>query len=76
MGDVARWEGAKENVPLLVARQGSLREIRASNDDGGNALLVEEIPFRVKVSLVNARFDVGIFEQFPECVGIVEAEVR
>ena len=34
MGDVARWEGAKENVPLLVARQGSLREVRASNDDG------------------------------------------
>lgn len=76
MGDVARWEGAKENVPLLVARQGSLREVRASNDDGGNAPLVEEIPFCVKVSLVNACFNVGIFEQLPERVGIVEAEIR
>ena len=62
MGDVARWEGAKENVPLLVARQGSLREVRASNDDGGNVPLVEERPFCVKISLVNACFDVGIFE--------------
>lgn len=76
MSDVARWEGAKENVPLLVARQCSLREVRASNDGGGNAPLVEEIPFCVKVSLVNARFDVGIFEQLPERVGIVEAEIR
>ena len=76
MGDVARWEGAEEDIPLLIARQGGLREVRASDDDGGNALLVEEIPFRVEVSLINARFDVGIFEQFPECVGIVEAEVR
>ena len=76
MGDVARWEGAKENVPLLVARQGGLREVRASNDDGGNAPLVEEIPFCVKVSLVNACFNVGIFEQLSERVGIVEAEIR
>lgn len=76
MGDAARWEGAKENVPLLVARQGSLREVRASNDDGGNASLVEEIAFCVKVSLVNARFNVGIFEQLPERVRIVEAEIR
>lgn len=58
-GRCRRWEGAKENVPLLVARQGGLREVRASDDDGGNAPLVEEIPFCVKISLVNARFDVG-----------------
>lgn len=51
-----------------------MREVRASNDDGGNAPLVEEIPFCVKVSLVNACFDVGIFEQLPERVGIVVAE--
>ena len=64
MGDVARWEGAKEDVPFLITRQGGLREVRASNDDGGNALLVEEVAFRVKVSLVNSRFNIGIFEQF------------
>lgn len=53
-----------------------MREVRASNDDGGNAPLVEEIPFCVEVSLVNACFNVGIFEQLPERVGIVEAEIR
>ena len=65
----------EQDVPFLVARQSRLRQVRASDDDRRDLIFVEEVAFRMKITLVHTRFDVRVFQQFAQSVRIVEVQI-
>lgn len=66
---------SEQDIPLFVAGQGSLGEIRAAEDNGSRSIGLENISFGMQAALINPSCDIAVFEQLPKHCWTIEIEI-
>lgn len=69
------FKGPEENVPLLVAGESRLSQIRTSDNERRKRLAIEKLPFARRSPLINTNIYCREFQQFRQHLRIIEIQV-